>query len=270
MNILFTICGRAGSKGIKNKNLKEFLGYPLPFYTASAIDLYRKQNPNVMSDIVLNTDSVDLIKMFKEQLNLEIDVIVRKSSLGLDNTSKVAVISNCLDVMREKKKIDYDMVVDLDITSPLRTVADVNNLINQKIKSDSEVVFSVTDSRRNPHFNMVKKTYNGYERVIESSFYTRQEAPEIFDMNASLYAYSPVFLESGKSIFEGKCDVIKMMDTAVLDLDHENDFELMQVIANYLFDKYSRFSEVRDNIDKLSVVKMNDLKRILSEEQVSQ
>lgn len=248
MNILFTICGRAGSKGIKNKSLKDFLGYPLPFYTVSVIDLYKKNNPDVYCDTVLNTDSEDLIQMFKERLKFEVDVIERNPSLGLDNTPKVAVILNCLDVMQKRKSISYDMVADLDITSPLRTAEDVSNLIQEKMGSDADVVYSVTDSRRNPYFNMVKKTENGYEHVIESAFNTRQEAPEIFDMNASLYAYSPAFLESGKGIFEGKCDVIKMLDTAVLDLDHKNDFELMQVIAGYLFNKYSNFGEIRDNI----------------------
>lgn len=251
MNILFTVCGRAGSKGIKNKNLKNFLGYPLVFYTVSAIDLYRKKNLDVQIDIVLNTDSKDLIQIFKEKLNIEVNVIEREPDLALDNTAKVVVISNCLNVMKKRKAIKYDMVVDLDITSPLRTVMDVAGLINQKINSDVDVVFSVTDSRRNPYFNMVQKTGNGYERIIKSSFNSRQEAPEIFDMNASLYAYSPAFLESGKDLFEGKCDVIKMMDTAVLDLDHENDFELMQIIANYLFDNYAEFGEVRNNIENI-------------------
>lgn len=249
MNILFTICGRAGSKGIKNKNLINFLGYPLPFYTVSAIDLYKKKHPNVYCDVVLNTDSSDLIMMFKKQLNILVDIIERNSSLGLDNTPKVAVILNCLDVMKNRKSISYDMVVDLDITSPLRTESDVNNLINKKIETNVDVVFSVTDSRRNPYFNMVKKIENSYERVITSEFNARQEAPEIFDMNASLYAYSPKFLESGKGIFEGKCDVIQMIDTAVLDLDHKNDLELMQVIAEYLFNNYLEFRQVRDNIE---------------------
>lgn len=251
MNILFTICGRAGSKGIKNKNLKDFLGYPLPYYTVSAIDLYRKQYPNVQSDIVLNTDSKDLIIMFQEHLKFDVDVIGREATLGLDNTPKAAVILNSLEVMKKRKSIKYDMVVDLDITSPLRTSTDVSNLIEQKVNSDVDVVFSVTTSRRNPYFNMVKKAEDGYERVIESSFYSRQEAPEVFDMNASLYAYSPAFLESEKGIFEGKCAITKMMDTAVLDLDHESDFELMQVIARYLFDRYPKFSEVRDNIQEI-------------------
>lgn len=249
MNILFTICGRAGSKGIKNKNIKDFLGYPLPYYTISAIDLFRKQNPHIQSDIVVNTDSKDLIMMF-HKLNFRVNVIEREPSLGLDNTPKVAVILNCLEEMKKRKAIEYDMVVDLDITSPLRTVGDVKNLIDKKLHSEVDVVFSVTASRRNPYFNMVRRTEYGYERAINSSFNTRQEAPEIFDMNASLYAYSPSFLESGKGIFEGKCEVIKMMDTAVLDLDHENDFELMQVIAEYLFNKYPEMYQVIDNINK--------------------
>ena len=252
MNILFTICGRAGSKGIKNKNLKDFLGYPLPFYTVSVIDLYMKQNTDVIVDIVLNTDSKNLIKLFEENLKIKVEIIEREPYLGLDNTPKVAVILNSLRIMKERKKRNYDIVVDLDITSPLRTVKDVQNLINKKIQSDSDVVFSVTDSRRNPYFNMVKKTDNGYVRVIESSFNTRQETPEVFDMNASLYAYSPEFLESGRGIFEGTCDVIKMIDTAVLDLDHENDFEFMQVIARYLFNVNSEFSKMRDNIKKIT------------------
>lgn len=251
MNILFTICGRAGSKGIKNKNLIDFLGYPLPFYTVSAIDLYIKRNPDIKADTVLNTDSDRLIEIFREQINYNVEIIKRESHLGLDHTPKITVVLNCLQIMKSRKYINYDMVVDLDITSPLRTVTDIEKLIEKKINSDADAVFSVTDSRRNPYFNMVMKTENGYERVMKSTFNSRQEAPEIYDMNASLYAFSPEFLESGKMLFEGKCDVIKMKDTAVLDLDHKSDFELMQVIAEYLFNNYSEFGEVRDNIKNI-------------------
>ena len=31
--LLITICGRAGSKGFKNKNLKTFCGHPLVYYS---------------------------------------------------------------------------------------------------------------------------------------------------------------------------------------------------------------------------------------------
>jgi CMP-N,N'-diacetyllegionaminic acid synthase len=248
MRILFTICGRAGSKGIKNKNLKEFLGYPLPFYTVSVIDLFIKNNKQYDCDIVLNTDSGDLINLFRNKLTLPIHILERAPELGEDNTPKVYVIQNSYTDLKERLNKDYDMVVDLDITSPLRTLKDLENLVEKKLNSDADVVFSVTDSRRNPYFNMVMKTDNGYERVIRSNFNARQEAPKIFDMNASMYAYSPEFLDSGKGIFDGKCDVIKMMDTAVLDIDHENDFEFMIVIAEYLFKKNKLYRDIRENI----------------------
>lgn len=252
MNILFTICGRAGSKGIRNKNIKDFLGYPLPFYTVSAIDIFRRSHSDIKCDIVLNTDSKELINLFKDKLRIGVEVVERISSLGQDNTPKVAVILNSYEEITKRNSINYDMVVDLDITSPLRTATDVNNLIQKKVNSDAEVIFSVTDARRNPYFNMVRKSEDGYERVIKSSFNTRQEAPEIYDMNASLYAYSPEFLQSGRNIFDAKCDIIKMMDTAVLDLDHEIDFELMSVIAQYLYSNYPEFNQVRLNIDNLT------------------
>ena len=67
-------------------------------------------------------------------------------------------------------------------------------------------------------------------------------------MNASLYAYSPEFLKSGKGVLDGYCECIEMYDTGVLDLDHENDFELMEVIAKYLFSKKEGMAKVYKNI----------------------
>jgi CMP-N,N'-diacetyllegionaminic acid synthase len=253
MKILFTICGRAGSKGIKNKNLMDFLGYPLPFYTMSAIDLYIQENSEIEADIVLNTDSDELITLFDGNLKKKINVIKREKNLGMDDTPKTAVILNCLRTMKMRNSTNYDMVVDLDITSPLRTVEDVKKIIEKKQSCSADVVFSVTNARRNPYFNMVRKTENGFVRVIESTFNTRQEAPEIYDMNASIYAYSPEFLESGKGLFEGNCEVIHMQDTAVLDIDHENDYKIMQVIGEYLSETESSFSVVRKNIKEISL-----------------
>ena len=43
--LLITICGRAGSKGFKNKNLKVFCGKPLVYYSLSAAELFVKNHP---------------------------------------------------------------------------------------------------------------------------------------------------------------------------------------------------------------------------------
>lgn len=254
MYILFTICGRAGSIEVKNKNIIDFLGYPLPFYTYSAINLYTRQNADIDYNIVLNTDSEDLINLFDNNTNIDIDIIRRKKSLTYDYTPKIAVINDCLANMQKRKNAQFDMVVDLDITSPLRTLKDIENLVSKKKTSTADVVFSVTGSRRNPYFNMVKKCDNGYERIIKSDYTARQQVPEIYDMNASLYAYDIDFLESGKGIFDGKCDIITMLDTAVLDIDNYQDLEFMKVIAEYLFHYYPEFNEVKDNIDSLIAI----------------
>lgn len=246
MKLLFTICGRAGSKGIKNKNVKNFLDKPLALYTLSVIDLYLKRS-NYDADIVINTDSEKLIGIFCNNSLYPVDIIERTPELAGDGVAKVDVIQDCLEKMEEKNG-SYDLIIDLDITSPLRTVNDLDVMIEKKLNSDYDLIFSVTDSRRNPYFNMVMETEHGYDRVIKSNFNTRQEAPVIYDMNASIYVYSREFLQRKVGLFEGKCGIHKMFDTGVLDLDHENDLCLMEVIAKYLFENNNEFGEVYNNI----------------------
>ena len=53
----------------------------------------------------------------------------------------------------------------------------------------------------------------------------RQEAPDVFDMNVSFYTHTACeHLKAGYGALEGYNELILMYDTAVLDLDHENDF----------------------------------------------
>lgn len=248
MKILFTICGRAGSKGIKSKNLRMFCGKRLAFYTISAIDLFLKKNTEIEADIVVNSDSLELLDILDSNGMRGVEKIVRDESLAGDSVGKIAVINDCLNKMEARTGCHYDMVIDLDITSPLRTVADLEKVVETQITKQADVTTTVATARRNPYFNQLKKTEHGYKKVIESNYTARQQAPEIFDMNASIYAYNPVFLRSGKGVLDGYCEVVEMYDTGILDLDHENDFKLMEVIAAYLFESDEQFGEVRDNI----------------------
>lgn len=244
MRILFTVCGRAGSKGIKNKNISDFCGVRLPYYTFSAIDLYIKDNPEIECDIVVSTDSPELIDIAKANPFFVVNIINRAEDLSGDTVAKIDVIKDCLVKMEEELSASYDLVVDLDITSPLRTKHDVINLVNTALNTNADVTFSVTEARRNPYFNQVMKAEHGYTKVISSEYTTRQQAPEIYDMNASIYAYKPKYLLNNHGVFGGYTEVIKMYDTGILDLDHPNDFEIMQVIAKYLFENNDVFKEV--------------------------
>ena len=250
MKILFTICGRAGSKGIKNKNLRKLCGKYLAYYTVSTIDLYLKCHPEIYADIVVNSDSLELLELVTNNGMRNVDKIVRDESLAGDYIGKIAVINDCLSKMVVKHNISYDMVVDLDITSPLRTVDDLERVIALQVDRGADVTTTVTTARRNPYFNQVKRTEYGVKKVIESNFTARQQAPEIFDMNASIYAYNPKFLSCGKGVLDGYCEIVEMYDTGVLDLDHEYDFELMEVIAMFLFENKKEFNDIFSNIRK--------------------
>ncbi len=69
MKYLFTICGRAGSKGYRNKNLKHFLDIPLVYYTLSAINLAKTELEKKGDScyVILNTDSEELIELVSKQ-----------------------------------------------------------------------------------------------------------------------------------------------------------------------------------------------------------
>jgi CMP-N,N'-diacetyllegionaminic acid synthase len=249
MNILFTLCGRAGSKGVRGKNARDFLNIPLVWYSLAGIILYKQKYANIDDNIqiVLNTDSEPLIELIEHVKETPVTILRREKSLSGDKVPKVAVILNCMKRAEETFHATFDMVVDLDITSPLRKVEDIKNAIERKFsRPEVDVVYSVTGSRRNPYFNMVKEENGFFIKAIPATFTTRQEAPVFYDMNASIYAYSPKALREKDQIsfFNSRCDAIQMMDTGILDIDSEEDYELMQVVAKYLFETTDGFKEI--------------------------
>lgn len=249
--LLITICGRAGSKGFKNKNLKVFCEKPLVYYTLSAASLFKAARPDVQLDICLNTDSQALADLVAAKYP-EVVFLPRGEALGGDTVPKMAVFQDSLARMEEKNGCTYDYVMDLDITSPLRTARDVQNAFEMKAaRPDLDLVFSVTESRRNPCFNMVRDCGDHVEKGIANATYTaRQQAPVFYDVNASIYVFRRDFLANNTTgiLWDGKIGVSKMLDTGVLDIDSEEDFLLMEVIAGHLFKTLPEFAQVRDNI----------------------
>lgn len=248
MTILFTICGRAGSKGIKNKNISNFIDKPLAYYTISAIDLFMKRHPENHYDVACSTDSQALIDLVMANNMVQVDIINRPKELSGDNIGKIDVIRDCWTRMENTKTIEYDTVIDLDITSPLRRVVDIENLLEKHNKTGADVTTSAVPARRNPYFNQVTCSDRGVRKVLPSHFTSRQQAPEIFDLNASLYAYNPKYLSGNGMVMDGYVEIILMRETGILDLDHNDDIELMEVVAQHLFGTDSLFAEIRDNI----------------------
>lgn len=255
MNVLITICARAGSKGVKSKNIRDFLGYPICWYTLAAYRLFCEKYGEKYGafDLAVNTDAPELYEQV-ERAGVAYLKVPRKPELAGDTVEKGAVLRDTMKVAQEMTGKIYDCVVDMDLTSPLRRVEDIDNIIQVFFANpEAEAALSVTESRRNPWFNQMVRGEDGFYRLaIQSDFIARQQAPEVFDANASLYVYSPKFLsESDRILIRAKLVCSHMLDTGVLDIDCERDFELMQLLAKYYYENDPAFGEIYDEVRRL-------------------
>lgn len=230
MEVLITICGRGGSKGIPGKNIRLICGKPLINYT---IELTQKIQKKYNAKIALSTDSVD-IKKAAEACGLFTDY-VRPDFLATDAAGKIDTIKDLLlyeELIANKK---YDYILDLDITSPLRTEEDIEKAFQSFVANPSaKTLFSVNNAARNPYFNMVEENENGFYSLIKTnpdgSVLTRQSAPKVYDLNASFYWYRRSFFDSdSKSPITDK-SLIYAMKHVCFDLDHPIDFLFMEYL----------------------------------------
>lgn len=238
MEVLITICGRAGSKGAKNKNFRLFLGKPLIYYTIKSAKLLKKNSTDLKIDICINSDNLIAKEIAEEE---EVAFIERPSGLAMDKTPKVDAIRDVLIKMEKIKNKKYDYVIDLDITAPLRKIQDIRNAFEKIVSTGVDVVFSVVPARRNPYFNMVERDEKGRIVFSKPVLYTcRQDAPEVYDMNASIYCYDRNTLaDVSKDPFNEKMEIIIMPEVYVVDIDHEEDFNVMEcLVKNYYKDKF--------------------------------
>ena len=229
MNLLITICARGGSKGIPGKNIKLLNGKPLIEYTInSAFKFSKKYNAN----IALSTDDVDILNICNS-LNLNTKYR-RPLELSTDHAGKIDTINDILIFEEKEKNITYDYILDLDVTSPLRTQIDLIDAF-EKLQNDKNAlnIFSVNIANKNPYFNMVEERESGYfELSKKGEFLSRQTADPVFELNASFYFYRRSFFNlENKKVINDK-SLIYLMNHICFDLDHPIDFEFM----NYLLE----------------------------------
>jgi CMP-N,N'-diacetyllegionaminic acid synthase len=227
MNILITLCARGGSKGIPGKNIKLINGRPL---ICLSIDTANAFAAKQKSHIVLSTDDEEISRVAVDN-GIEY-VHKRQAHLASDSAGKLDVIYDVLISQEKKLGRSFDYILDLDITSPLRSVEDLLFAFD-KLKDDEQSlnIFSVNIANRNPYFNMVEKQVNGYFELVKTgSFLTRQSAPKVYELNASFYIYRRKFFNFKNPKVINKFSLIYEMPHICFDLDHPIDFEFMEYL----------------------------------------
>ena len=227
MRILCTICAREGSKGVPNKNIRELLDKPLIAYTVEhALDC------SLIERVVVSTDS-EIIANIAKQYGAEVPFL-RPSDLATDCAPKLPVVQHAVEYCIKNMDFEPDYVVDLDPTSPLRTIKDIENCINL-IKADSNCDSVVTGYRSNksPYFNMVETGKDGFVKLCKQAdmeITNRQRAPIVFAMNASIYVWKTEILLNQSNIISGKVKFVEMPEERSIDIDSEINFKLVELI----------------------------------------
>lgn len=227
MNILITICARGGSKGIPGKNIRFLAGKRLIGYTIETAQRYAAGKNGVLA---LSTDAQEIITAAAEYgLHTQYR---RAAELATDAMGKIPVIADLLKYEEAARGMKFDYVVDMDVTSPFRTAADLD-MAFAKLEADPDAlnIFSVSPAHRNPYFNMVEQNKDGYFGLAkQGNFVTRQSAPKVYDMNASFYIYRKSFFENGHASAITERSLVYPLPHTCFDLDEEVDFEFMEYL----------------------------------------
>lgn len=225
-DVLCTICARGGSKGVKNKNVKLLNGKPLIAYT-----IEQAKASQLFDHIVISTDS-DQIANIAKQYGAEV-FFKRSPELSSDKAGKLGVIQDALLKSEAHYDKTYQYHVDLDATSPLRRVEDIVASFQQFLKNKNDNLITAMPSRRSPYFNLVELDSQGrvaLSKQIENTVVRRQDAPETFDMNASIYIWTREALLNNKTLFTEKTGLYVMPEERSIDIDSDLDFEFVEFL----------------------------------------
>ena len=130
--VLAIIPARAGSKRVKNKNIRELGGVPLIGWTLK--DLHKSKYIDLA---YVSTDSLEIQKVVTD-FGIE-SFPLRSPDLATDHSSSADVITDIL----LHRKVGYDIIVLLQPTSPLRTVEHIDLALEQFINTNAGSVISV-------------------------------------------------------------------------------------------------------------------------------
>jgi N-acylneuraminate cytidylyltransferase/CMP-N,N'-diacetyllegionaminic acid synthase len=228
MKRICTICARAGSKGVRGKNLRLLNGVPL-----LAHSLRQAVASGLFDAIAVSSDSPEMLRIAKEHgATVLVD---RPAEMATDTAAKLPVIRHCVTEAEGTLGVMFDTCIDLDATSPLRYVEDIRAVVQMLEGSGAGNVITAMPARRSPYFNMVEQDERGVVRLAKQTsppVVRRQDAPACFDMNASIYGWMREVLMTAPGLFNEDTRLHVMPEERSIDIDSEVDFLLVELLMS--------------------------------------
>lgn len=233
-SVLVTVCARGGSKGVPNKNVRPVAGEPLIGHTLRQAKSWERT-----TDLVVSTDD-DKIASIAREYGAAVP-FTRPDHLASDEAAKLPVIQHATKHMEDEMRTTYDYVVDLDATAPIRLVEDIENCFNEVAETDANNAYTVTEADKNPYFNMVELDERGYAHLskeLPDEVVRRQDAPSVYEMNASVYTYERDYLEGSTSHHSEKTAISSMPPERSVDIDRDIDLAFVTFLMEEWGVKY--------------------------------
>ncbi|MGX9933546.1 acylneuraminate cytidylyltransferase family protein [Virgibacillus salarius] len=216
--ILAIIPARGGSKGIPRKNIIPIHNKPLIQYTIDEALL-----SNYLDEIIVSTDDKEIAQI---SINLGANVpYLRPEKLAQDHSRTIDTVMHVVEKQKEHG-YNYDYVVVLQPTQPLRKHWHIDEAIESVINNNHESLVSVTKVKEHPILMRTINKNNKLENIInKTSTLRRQDFPEVYKVNGAIYINNTATLHSNTSLNDNKYSYI-MEEKFDLDIDDLKDVEL--------------------------------------------
>jgi len=223
------IFARGGSKGILRKNIRPLAGKPLIGY---AIEM--GLSSALIDRVIVSTDDEEIAQVARE-FGAETPFL-RPEYLAQDDSPEWLAWQHALQTLHDQENAEPELFVSIPPTSPLRQVEDVERCIRLLEKGDADAVITVTESHRNPYFNMVRMDGKGFAHLFVeggSKVQRRQDAPLVCDMTTVAYAARPDFVMQAHSVFDGRVRAVFVPPERALDIDTELEFRFAEFLLGH-------------------------------------
>ena len=208
---------RAGSKGLKNKNIAKINGIPLYLRTVN-------QALRITEKCIINTDIDSVLK--RKDFNKNILLFKREAEFAKDNTPMNLVLKDLFKKINLVNKV----IILLQATSPLRQDEDIKNAINIFKKNNYSMVMSV----KKADSVFLKYGYEKNQKFIPFAkqylYKNRQSLPKVLSPNGAIYIFSVnEFLKRNK-IPENNIGYYEMPVDRSIDIDKKEDLNRIRKI----------------------------------------
>lgn len=224
IKILTIIPARSGSKGIKNKNIKELNGKPLLAYS---IEQAKNSKYAKNMKIIVSTDSNDYAKI-AEQYGAEIPFL-RPMNISQDLSTDQEFIKHALENLGDYQP---DIILQLRPTQPYRKIKDIDNCLDIFIKNRNKYdsLRTVNKNTKSPYKmyrienNNLIPLFDKIEELNEPYNQCRQILPVTYIHNGYIDIINADIIKnntiSGKNIYPYVIE-----DEDILDIDNEKDWK---------------------------------------------